>query len=90
MRPLHRPIAALLLGLYLAGCYSWHREAVSPIQTVSQDEPSTIRVTTRDGTRLVLKLPAVRNDSILGLTESGLLRLGVDEIERLRYDASAL
>ncbi len=83
MRPLHHPIAALLLGLYLAGCYSWHREALSPIEAVSQAEPSTIRVTTRDGTLLVLDHPAVRNDSIVGRTREGPVQLAAYEIGRL-------
>ena len=77
MTPHHRPIAILLLGLHVAGCYGWHARDAS--QIVSEGRPSAIRVTMRDGNRLVLDQPAVRNDSIVSATH----RLGVGDIASL-------
>ena len=83
MKPLHRPIAWLLLALYSAGCHTWRSETVSPIQLVSQDKPSLIRITTRGGTRVVVSRPVVKNDSVVGVTRGGPVRIGGDEIGRL-------
>ena len=83
MSPFRRPFAVLLLALYSAGCHSWHSDNLTPLEIISRDHPSLIRLTTRRGAQVVLHRPVVTNDSVVGVTRSGPIRLGADEIERL-------
>ena len=67
---MRRVLNCILLPAYVASCTSWRVEPVSPAQVVSQDEPSTIRVTLNDGTRFELNSPVVSGDTLLGLVKT--------------------
>ena len=66
---IRRILSCILLPAYVASCTSWHIEPVSPAQVVSQDKPSTVRVTLNDGSRFELDSPVVSGDSLLGLVK---------------------
>lgn len=84
----YRPMALLLLVLHLGACTSWQLTTVSPRQVVEAEQPSSVRITQPDGTQVVLKDPAIRNDSIVGTDEAGMVKQaalddGVLEVRRL-------
>jgi hypothetical protein len=64
MKP-YRPVALLLLVLHVGACSSWRPLPVSPREYI-ETEPTSVRITTLDGTRVVLPEPAIANDSIHG------------------------
>jgi len=66
---MRRILSCILLPAYVASCTSWRVEPVSPAQVVSQDKPSTVRVTLNDGSRFELESPVVSGDSLLGLVK---------------------
>ncbi len=51
--------------LLAGGCSSWRVQPVSPAQLVAERHPSQVRVQRQDGTRVVLRQPAVRGDSLV-------------------------
>ena len=59
-----RLIATLLIAVHLAGCYSWRATTTSPAEVIAEEQPSAVRVTLTDGTRLTLDAPTIRGDSI--------------------------
>ena len=76
----YRPLALLLLVLHLGGCMTWRPIAVSPRQVIEEEQPSSVRVTQPDGILIVLHDPAIRNDSIVGTDEEGVVRqMGLDD-----------
>ena len=79
--PLARRVIAALLLVLLTGCYSWRPTTISPAQLIAEEEPSTVRVTLRDGTQLTLGDPTIRNDSIVG--EDGEAQVVVSDVFRL-------
>lgn len=60
-----RTAAALVLPALLAGCKTWQSTAVSPERLIAAERPSSIRVTTSDGSTRTLRSPRVINDSIV-------------------------
>lgn len=66
-RPAHHPLAAaLLLAIHLAACTSWHVEQASPQALLDAQHPSRLRVTRRDGARIVLAHPSMVGDTLVG------------------------
>ena len=68
--PSRRFVAALLLVL-LVGCQTWEPTTVSPRIVVSEEHPSSVRLTLTDGQTLTLKNPIMRNDSIVSIASNG-------------------
>ena len=66
MRPVRRPLAAILLSLQVASCTSWRVASVTPAKLVAEEQPARVRVTRSDGTRVVLYQPSVQGDSLVG------------------------
>jgi hypothetical protein len=60
----YRPIALLLLGLHLGACSRWEPTTVSPREVIEEQEPSAVRLTRTDGTRVEMKEPVIRSDSM--------------------------
>ena len=60
----YRPFALLMLVLYLGACTSWRPSTVSPRQLIEEEQPGAVRVTTTDGTRVLLREPSIEADSI--------------------------
>ena len=71
IRVSRRAIAALLIVL-LTACHSWRRTSASPQQLISEEGPSSVRVTLSSGQVITFQNPLMINDSIVGMTESGL------------------
>ena len=66
---MRRILNCILLPAYVASCTSWHVEPVSPVQVVTQQQPSTIRITLNDGSRFELDSLVVSGDTLLGLVK---------------------
>ena len=64
-----RTIASLLLVLQLSACYSWTPSKVTPEQAV--EDGRTIQVQLTDGSKIVVRNPWIRGDT-LGGEQSGL------------------
>ena len=78
---LPRRVTAALLVVLLTACHSWRTTTISPAQFIAEEEPSSVRVTLRDGTQLTLDDPTIRNDSIV--SEDGEAQLVVSDVFRL-------
>ncbi len=68
-------VLVLALGPSLASCAHWRQQWVAPEMVVDQERPKLIQVARKDGTRLVLRNPAVVQDSLVGT--NGMVRLAV-------------
>ena len=66
-----RPIAALLLLLYLPACTSWQVGRPTPEEFLENEQPDEVRVTQTDGSRVELMSPEVRADSLVGTPKGG-------------------
>ena len=66
-----RPIAALLLLLYLPACTSWKVGRPTPEEFLENEQPDNVRVTQTDGSRVELMSPEVRADSLVGTAKEG-------------------
>ena len=68
-----RVVAALLLGVHLAGCIkTWQPSPIGPTETVATN-PDRVLVKLTDGSRVVLREPRVENGSILSPDGSAVL-----------------
>lgn len=65
-----RPVALLMLMVFLAGCTTWRPTTLSPAQVIQEEGPSSIRVTRSDGTHVTVTRPVVHNDSIAVLEQA--------------------
>ena len=61
-----RPMMLLVAGLGLAACATWQPATVPAPQVILEEQPSSVRLTLRDGERMVLDKPELRADSIIG------------------------
>ena len=52
----------LLLAI---GCTRWQVQPLGPAQLVEERHPAQVRLERADGSRLVLRAPAVRSDSLI-------------------------
>lgn len=58
--------AAFALISSLGACASWKEISIAPRQFIEEARPKAIRVTKLDGSQSVIRLPELRNDSIMG------------------------
>ena len=63
--PLTRRVIAALLLVLLTACHSWQPTTVSPQRLISEERPSSVRVTLTNGRQLTLVNTSIRNDSIV-------------------------
>ncbi|MDA0329616.1 MAG: hypothetical protein O2958_11475 [Gemmatimonadetes bacterium] len=63
--PVLRVLTATTLLIAMAGCKSWQPVTVGPRQIISDERPTSLRVTDVDGDRLTILRPMIRNDSIV-------------------------
>lgn len=61
------PAAAVVA---LAGCLSWHSEALSPAQLIATRKPPVVRITRTDSSKVVLRDPEVAGDTLFGRPQS--------------------
>ena len=71
---LRSTLGCLLLLAYLPACSSWQAVGPSPEEFVRTRAPATIRVTRNDSSRVELRAPAVRGDTLVGTVGGGLAR----------------
>ena len=80
----------ILAGMaLLAACQSWRTQSVAPAAFVADAHPSKIRLLRADGTRVVVRHPVVRGDSITGREprdSAGALAAEIQRLETLRFD----
>jgi len=75
-----RPAAAVLLFLHLSACTSWQPTYVSPSQLIPRERPTSVRATLSGGARVTLEFPIMRNDSILGDSDFGVLGVASSDL----------
>ena len=78
--PLTRRVMAALLMVLLTACQTWQGTAVSPQQLIPVERPSSVRATLRGGERVTLENPIVRNDSIFGVTDAGVVGVAAEDV----------
>jgi hypothetical protein len=80
-----RPL--LLLLIYLSGCTSWQVEQVAPAQLIAERQPSRVRVTRADQSRVVLRDPTIVGDTLVGALDSAKAvwesRVALSEVQRI-------
>ncbi len=83
MRPLARRVIAALLLVLVTACHSWQPITVSPQRLITEDQPSSVRVTLMNGETVTVENATVRNDSIVGATDAagGVASLDVQLLE---------
>ena len=60
--------ALTLLSIHASGCSTWHSVGTEhPALFIAREKPPTVRVTLPEST-LILSLPSVRGDSVLGIS----------------------
>jgi len=64
-----RVLSSILLPVYLSSCTSWQVQSVSPEQVVTEDQPSAIRVTLTDSSKLEMEQPRIVGDTLRGLVK---------------------
>ncbi len=62
-----RATTLVLMALCGAACHSWHTERVTPEAVLATHQPAKLRVTCTDGSRIVLKQPLLRGDTLVGI-----------------------
>ncbi len=69
-RPSFAAAALALFAIHTAGCATWHAVRTEhPAEFIAREKPQAVRVTLPEST-LVLSLPSVRGDSILGVSRT--------------------
>lgn len=66
---IRRVLSSVLLPVYLSSCTSWQVQSVSPEQVVTEDQPSAIRVTLTDNSKLEMEQPRIVGDTLRGLVK---------------------
>ncbi len=79
-RQLQRVIACILLPCYLLACSSWKTLEVSPVQVISEEQPSKVRLTLTDGSTVVLEQPVVSGDTLTGVGEGEHVTIPVSDV----------
>ena len=81
---------AALLNVLLTACQTWRPTAVSPQQLIPVEQPSSVRATLRSSARVTLENPTVRNDSIFGVTDAGLVGVASEDIGLLEVRRTSI
>jgi len=66
-----RMLAPCLAIVTMIACTSWHAVDVTPAEYMRANEPEVIRLTRSDRSRISLRAPVLRGDTIVGLTGAG-------------------
>ncbi len=88
-RTYRRAIAALLLLLYLPACTSWQVGKTSPEQLFEDDPPDKVRVTLTDDSRVELRAPEIRANSLVGTVKGGdTVSIALSEVQKVEVRES--
>lgn len=75
--------------LLLTACSSWRVQPVTPVELVSEQQPSKVRLQAHGGREIVLRSPFLRGDSVLGVARRDTTGLPAAEIRTIavrRFD----
>ncbi len=61
-----RGASLLLILLYGTACLGWHTVRVAPESFLATREPAELRVTTTEGSQIVVEQPVLRGDTLVG------------------------
>jgi hypothetical protein len=65
--PARRRLTVLVqLTSFLAACMTWRTEPIAPANLIANQKPSVVRITRTDSSRVTLREPAIRGDSLYG------------------------
>ena len=80
-----RPIAYVLLLVYLPACTAWHVEqGVSPQQLIAAQHPNVVRVTLPDRSWIVLHQPRIAaGDSVAGILNGAPSSVAVSDVTQV-------
>jgi hypothetical protein len=78
MRVLHS--GALLILVAVSGCATWHPQGLTPRAVIERNHPQQVRVVRRDSTRVELRTPHIRGDSIQGETKDGVTTIALADV----------
>ena len=68
-----------------AACTSWRVEEVSPAQLISEDNPSHLRVTLKDGSRVEMEHPETVGDTLVSRIQDPLPSGSGSSTERIPF-----
>ena len=82
---MRRPIACALLLWYLPACTTWHvEEGVNPLQLISTEQPSVVRLTRANGWHMVLHEPRIApGDSLAGVHNGARSSVALSDITQV-------
>jgi hypothetical protein len=81
--PIGRRVIAVLLLVLLTACRSWQPTTVSPQRLITEDQPSSVRVTLMNGETVIVENATVRNDSIVASTDAGVAAAALGDVRLL-------
>jgi hypothetical protein len=64
-----RGTSFVLILVYLSACQGWHTVRVAPESLLATREPAKVRVTTTDGSQIVVEQPVLRGDTLIGTSD---------------------
>ena len=81
---------AALLPVLLTACQTWRPTAASPQTLIPVEQPSSVRATLRSQARVTLENPTMRNDSIFGITDGGVVGVASEDIGLLEVRRTSI
>lgn len=82
---LRRVLLPLALLAFLSACHTWVPLSSPGAQAIAQEGRGTVRLTLADGSRVVLKEPRVRGDSLVAFDDTaGVALVDVRQVEARR------
>lgn len=73
-RGLARACLLTTVACLLVGCTTWRAQSASPSALVVEHNPDRIRVSTTDGSQMILDAPSLQSDSVVGQLPDGRVR----------------
>ncbi|MFL5494890.1 MAG: hypothetical protein ACJ8DC_10955 [Gemmatimonadales bacterium] len=75
-------LGGIVLGASSLGCHTWRTQEAAPRQVMEQ-HPTSVRVHQLDGTRYVLRKPAVIEDTLTGLRAGTRAKIPLNSVQGL-------
>ena len=80
---LRRRVIIALLIVPLTACQTWRPTFVRPQQLIPAERPTSVRATLWSGGTVTLENPTMRNDSVFGAAEAGLVGVASEDVGML-------
>jgi hypothetical protein len=81
--PLARRVIAAFLLVLLTACHSWQPITASPQGWTPEEQPSSVRATLTSGEVLTVRDPIVRDGSLLGYDDAGVVAAALGDVRLL-------